>query len=97
MLIIFFDIKGTVHKEFVNFAYFSDVLQPLRENLRRLRSKLCRQKDWLLHHNNAPSHNSFFTTEFLTGNNMTLVLNPHYFFLLPPIAGRSEMPPFCHI
>jgi hypothetical protein len=29
-----------------------------------LRPKLWRQKNWLLQHNNAPSHTSFFTREF---------------------------------
>jgi hypothetical protein len=39
MLIIFFDIKGIVHKEFVlagqtvNSTYYSDVLWPLHENV----------------------------------------------------------------
>jgi hypothetical protein len=39
MLIIFFDIKGIVHKEFflasqaVNSAYYCDVLQRLHENV----------------------------------------------------------------
>jgi hypothetical protein len=39
-VIIFFDIKGIVHKEFilasqtVNFTYYCDVLRRLRENMR---------------------------------------------------------------
>jgi hypothetical protein len=42
MLIIFFDIKGIVHNEFVladqtvNFAHYCDVLRRLRENVRKL-------------------------------------------------------------
>jgi hypothetical protein len=42
-LIIFFDVKGIVHKEFVlarqivNSVYFCDALRRLRENVRRLR------------------------------------------------------------
>jgi hypothetical protein len=65
MLIIFFDIKGIVHKEFflagqtLNSAYYCDVLRRLRENVRRLCAEIWRQKDWLLHHDNAPSHTSF--------------------------------------
>jgi hypothetical protein len=34
----------------------------LRENVGRLHCELQRQRNWLLHHNNAPSHNSFFTS-----------------------------------
>jgi hypothetical protein len=46
MLVIFFDIKGVIHKEFVlagqtvNSEYYCDVLRRLRENVRRLRPKL---------------------------------------------------------
>jgi transposase len=84
MLIIFYDIKGIVHKEFVlagqtvNSVFYCDVLQRLHENMQRLRPELCRQKNWLLHHDNAPSHTSFFTREFLTKNNMTVVPHPPY-------------------
>jgi hypothetical protein len=43
----------------------------------RLRYKLRQQKNWLLHHDNALSH--VFTGEFLTKNNMTVILHPPYF------------------
>jgi histone-lysine N-methyltransferase SETMAR len=107
MLIIFFDIEGIVHKEFVladqtiNSAYYCDVLRQLRENLRRLRPKLWRQKNWLLHHDNTPSHTSFFTTEFLSKNNMTVISHPPYSpdlaprdFSQPPVEDKTERPPF---
>jgi hypothetical protein len=74
MLIIFFDIKGIVHKEFVLVgqtvisAHYRDVLRRLRENAGRLRPGLRQQKNWLLHHDNAPSSTSFFTWKFLTEN-----------------------------
>jgi hypothetical protein len=76
MLIIFFDIKGIVHKEFVlagqivNSSYYRDVLQRLCENVLRLCPELWRQKNWLLHHDNTPFHTSFFTREFLAKNNI---------------------------
>jgi hypothetical protein len=35
-------------------------------NEQRLLPELWWQKNWLLHHDNAPSHTSFFTREFLT-------------------------------
>jgi hypothetical protein len=66
MLIIFFDIKGIVHKEFVlaghtvNFAHYCDVSQRLRENVRRLRHELWRKKTGLLHQDNATPHTYFF-------------------------------------
>jgi hypothetical protein len=70
MLIIFFDIKGIVHEEFVlagqtlNSAHYYGHLRRLRENVQRLRSELWRQKNWLLHHDSAPSHTSFLKREF---------------------------------
>jgi hypothetical protein len=84
MLIVFFDIKGIVRKEFVlvcqtvNSAYFCDVLRRLRENLRRFRPEIWRQKNWLLHHDNAPSHTSFFSRHFSDKNNMSVVPCPPY-------------------
>jgi hypothetical protein len=48
MLIIFGDVKGDVHKEFVlagqavNSVYYCDVSRRLRENVRRLRPELWR-------------------------------------------------------
>jgi hypothetical protein len=60
MLIIFFNIKGIVHKEFiladqtVKLVYYCDVLWRLRGNVRKLRPELWRQNNWLLQHDNAP-------------------------------------------
>jgi hypothetical protein len=56
MLIILFDNKWIVPKEFVlagqtvNSAYCCDVLRRMLENVRRLRPELWREKNWLLHH-----------------------------------------------
>jgi hypothetical protein len=90
MLIVVFDIKGIVYKEFVLAgqtvcsAYYCDVLRQLRENVRRLPSELWqRQKNWLLHHDNAPSQTSFFARKFFTKNNMTVVPHPPYFSVSP--------------
>jgi hypothetical protein len=51
MLVIFFDIKGIAHKQFVlagrtlNSAYYCDVLRRLRENEGRLRPELLGTKE----------------------------------------------------
>jgi hypothetical protein len=46
MLIIFFDIKRIVHKEFVLASQpVNSILRPLRENVRRLRPELRRPKE----------------------------------------------------
>jgi hypothetical protein len=87
MLNIFFDIMRIVQKEFilagqtVNSSHYCDVLRWLCEHMRRLRPKLWQWKNWLLHHDNAPSHTSFFTREFLTKSNMTVVSHPPYLSL----------------
>jgi hypothetical protein len=89
MFIIFFNIKGNVHKEFilarhaVNSAYYCHVLWQLRENVWRLWAELWRQSNWLLHHDNALSHTSFFTREFFTKSNMTLTPHSLYFHFSP--------------
>jgi hypothetical protein len=99
MPIIFFDIKGNVHKEFVlegqtiNFAYYCDVLRRLSENMRRLLAEFWRQKNWLLHHDNIPPHTSLLPREFLTKSNMIVVPQPSYFSVFP-IEDKTEKPPF---
>jgi hypothetical protein len=99
MLIIFFDIKGILHKEFVlvgqidSSAYYCAVLRRLRKNLRRLRPELWQQKNWLLNHDNAPFHTSFFTRELLTKSNTSRPL-PTPLFSASTIEDKSERPPF---
>jgi hypothetical protein len=72
LLIIFFDIKGIVHKELVragqtvNSAYCSDVLRWLCENVCWLHPELRRQMNWLLHYDKTPSRTSFFKMGFFT-------------------------------
>jgi hypothetical protein len=58
--------------------------------VRRLRPELWRQKNWLLHHDNAPSHISFLPREFLTKPNMTVVSHPFYFSLTPRLKIKLE-------
>jgi hypothetical protein len=49
------------------------------------------EKIWLLHHDNAPSHNSVFTQQFLAKHEMAVIPHPTYssdllpcdFFLFP--------------
>jgi hypothetical protein len=97
MIIIFFDSKKIVHKEFVlagqsvNSAYYCDVIQLPCENVRRLRLELWCEKKWLLHHDNAPSHASSFTGEFFTKGCRLL---PTLLFSLYPIEDKIERPPF---
>jgi hypothetical protein len=51
---------------------------------------LGRQKNWLLHHENTPSYTSFFTREFFTKNNMTVIPNPPC-LSVSPIEDKTEI------
>ncbi|UYV74009.1 hypothetical protein LAZ67_11001809 [Cordylochernes scorpioides] len=65
LLTVFFDGRGVVHHEFlpqgrtVNREYYLQVMRNLREAIRQKRPDLWKNKNWLLHHNNAPAHTSF--------------------------------------
>jgi hypothetical protein len=80
----FFDMKWIVHCELVapkttvNSDFYCDILRRLRENVRRRRPELWHNHNWLLHHDNAPTHTSLKTTEFVTNNNMVIVPHPPY-------------------
>jgi hypothetical protein len=85
MLIIFFDIKVIVHKEFVlasqtvNLAYCCDLLRWLCKYVPRIHLELWRQKNCLLHRQ-CTVHTSFFNREFffLPKNDMTIVPYPPF-------------------
>jgi hypothetical protein len=65
--------------------------ETVRENVRTLRPKLWEQKYWLLHHDNASSHISFFTREFFfTKSNIIVVLYPSYFSLFPRLKIEQK-------
>ena len=60
MIIVFFDSRGILHKEFVppgqtvNHAFYNDVLERLRKRVERVRRDIA--DDWVLQHDNAPAH-----------------------------------------
>ncbi|UYV72603.1 hypothetical protein LAZ67_10000016 [Cordylochernes scorpioides] len=62
LLTVFFDCRGVVHHEFlpqgrtVNKEYYLQVMRNFREAIRQKRPDLWKNKNWLLHHNNAPAH-----------------------------------------
>jgi len=63
MFITSFDIKGIVYLEFIprgqtgNQTYCMEILKWLRETVHGKRPELW-PKDWILHHDNAPDHES---------------------------------------
>jgi transposase len=46
--------------------------------VRRKRPELWRNDNWLLHHDNEAARTSLKTTEFVTNNNIAIVLHPPY-------------------
>jgi len=58
MLIVFFDMRGLIHKEFlphtVNVKFYKKVLQRLHTAIKRRRQDLTHR--WRLHHDNASAH-----------------------------------------
>ena len=80
MLIVFFDVRGIVHFEFVpqgqtvNSAFYLQVLKKLKRLVARVRADI---KDTVkLHHDNAPSHTAFIVTNFLAWSNTPVVTQP---------------------
>jgi hypothetical protein len=49
----------------MNAGFYCHVLQRLRENVRIRRPEPWQEQTWLLHHDNAPSHSSVLTQQFL--------------------------------
>ncbi|UYV60447.1 hypothetical protein LAZ67_1001174 [Cordylochernes scorpioides] len=91
LLTVFFDCRGVVHHEFlpqgrtVNKEYYLQVMRNLREAICPKRPDLWKNKNWLLHHDNAPAHTSLLPP-------YSPDLAPCDFFLFPklkrPMKGR---------
>jgi hypothetical protein len=83
MLIVFFYIKGIVHKEFlppgqtVNGKFYSEVLKRLRESILRKRPDKWKNNNLFLHHDNAPAHTSL-VRQFLVSNKTTVIPPPPF-------------------
>ena len=62
MLVVFFDLKGIVHHEFVprghmvNKQLYREFLARLRDAVRRKRPELWENQTWMMHHDNVPAH-----------------------------------------
>ena len=62
----------------VNNEYCLQVIRNLREAIRQKRPDLWKNKNWLLHHDNAPAHTSFLVRKFLAQNNTITLPQPAY-------------------
>ena len=99
ILIAFFDVHGIVHAEFlpqgqtINEHVYKNILRRLMRSVMEKRRKLWGASSWLLHHDNAPAHNSLGIPEFLDKNNIAVLEQQPYspdmapcdFFLFPKL------------
>jgi hypothetical protein len=80
----FWDIRGVVHHKFVpqgltvNAEFYVEVLKCLREHVQRVRPELWAGKNWILHHDNAPTHSALIVREFFAKNDMITTDHPSY-------------------
>ena len=101
MLIVFFDIQGIVHFEFlpqgqtVNQTVYKEILRCLVRSVRDKRRTLWEAHAWTLHRNNAPAHTALSIRQFLAERNIATLKHPPYspdlapcdFFLFPKIKS----------
>jgi transposase len=84
LTVFFFYSEGVVHYEFlpqgrtVNKEYYLEVMQRLREAIRKKRPDAWRENRWMLQHNIAPSHSSFLVRNFLAKHATTVLAQPPY-------------------
>jgi hypothetical protein len=62
----------------VNVAFYVEVLKRLRKCVRRVRPELWTEKNWILHHDNAPSHFALTVHEFFAKNDTIIMDHPSY-------------------
>jgi hypothetical protein len=81
MLMVFFDSEGVVHYEVlpqgqtVNKEYYLEVMQRLREAVRKKKPDAWRENRWMLQHD-VPSHSLFLVRDFLAKHAMTVLPQP---------------------
>ena len=108
MLIVFINVQGIMHWEFVppgqtvNQELYLEVLKRLGENVRK-RPELWRSGDWFLHHDNAPAHTALSVTRYMASPGWTIVPHPPYspdlapwFLFIPDNEKNTERKEICH-
>jgi hypothetical protein len=104
MMIAFFDAEGLVHHEFLpqrqtmNQTVYINVLQRLRDAVRRIRPHKWSSGTCLLRHDNAPCHVAVSAREFFAKHSIPVVphtpysphLAPCYFFLFPSLKSTLK-------
>ncbi len=89
MIIVFFNSKGIMHKEFVppgqtvNQQFYLKVLDQLRKRIVCVRPGIA--KTWVLNHDNAACHRAFSVTQFLSSKKIPVLPQPHICRICHPI------------
>ncbi|UYV70267.1 hypothetical protein LAZ67_7002330 [Cordylochernes scorpioides] len=102
IIIVFFDIRGIVHCEFVpqgqtvHSTFYLEVLRRFKRRIARVRTDI---KDTVkLHHDNVTSHTAFINTNLLARSNTPVIPHPPYspdlapfdFFLFPRLKREMK-------
>jgi hypothetical protein len=83
-MIIFFNIQGIVHIDWVpegqtvNQVYCKEVLTTLCEQVRRKSPEIWKNSSWILHHHNMPAHNALSVTTFVAKHKIPVLEHPPY-------------------
>jgi len=94
---MFFDSEGILHHEYapdgqtINKEFYMEVLRCLHESVRRKRPEKWQDGDWILHHDNGPTHTSQLVQQFLAKHGTAQLQQPPHspdlalcdFFLFP--------------
>ncbi len=84
MLVLFFDVRGVVSRQFVPRGQGVDHheylrhLQLLKQNMRRRRRPLWQCRNWILQHDRAPAHRADIVQRFIMQNDIELLPHPGY-------------------
>ena len=82
MFTVFMDYRGVAHHKFlregqtVNKEYYLSVMRRLREAIRQKRPDLRANNSWILHHDNAPSHNAIVIRDYLAKEEKNIIQQP---------------------
>jgi len=86
MLLAFLDSEGIVHHEYapdgqtINKEFCVEVLQHLCESVRRKRTEKWWDGDWILHHDNAPTHTLHILCSSFWPNTAPLSCSSHHIY-----------------
>ena len=92
MTVSFFGNQGLVHPEFtkkgqiINQHIYHQILQRLRESIRKKRSVKSSSRDWYLYHDNAPPHKALSMITYLARNGISTLVHSPY---LPDLSFKD--------